>query len=609
VRHTTAPDIAPDGSALAFILRDDADPEGLPVAMQAPLVNGVLGDARRIRIPASGPAVAVRYSPHAHWLAVEIAPEGTERTEIWLVSTDPGDDSAVLLRDDTDAKTSLVEWDAGHLAVDAVREDGLAEGRLVSPVDGSVQVIDRRVDGKLVAAHAGHALMRVGPRANRELLLIGPDGSWRPLLPPQPGATTDAGCILPPREDGEPVMLVCSDHHSDRRRVLRIHAKHGVMRSRELIHYREADVDEFCISGSEEAGAVLWNLSGRSALEVLRLDLDQRVTTRREVTLPGMVAHGLRITDDGASLVCTVESPDAPPTVYLVDTRTSRMTPVTGVPVDGDVRLLGEPELLRYSAHDGVELSGWLYRAVGSDGAPVTGPAPMLLHFHGGPEGQSRPGHHDVLRAVIDAGVSVFTPNVRGSSGDGRAFQHADNRYGRFAGIRDLEDSVSFLVDAGLADRSRLAVSGRSYGGYLVNVAVTWFPDLFRAAVCACGMSDLETFYRDTEPWIASAAFPKYGYPIQDGELLKAVSPLVRLSGMPVSGAGAATTPVLFIHGLHDTNVPPSEYLQMSAALAQRGVPTAALELEDEGHVFVRPVNRQRIAAAMVDWLTAHGVC
>jgi dipeptidyl aminopeptidase/acylaminoacyl peptidase len=609
VRHTTAPDIAPDGSALAFILRDDADPEGLPVAMQAPLVNGVLGDARRIRIPASGPAVAVRYSPHAHWLAVEIAPEGTERTEIWLVSTDPGDDSAVLLRDDTDAKTSLVEWDAGNLAVDAVREDGLAEGRLVSPVDGSVQVIDRRVDGKLVAAHAGHALMRVGPRANRELLLIGPDGSWRPLLPPQPGATTDAGCILPPREDGEPVMLVCSDHHSDRRRVLRIHAKHGVMRSRELIHYREADVDEFCISGSEEAGAVLWNLSGRSALEVLRLDPDQRVTARREVTLPGMVAHGLRITDDGASLVCTVESPDAPPTVYLVDTRTSRMTPVTGVPVDGDVRLLGEPELLRYSAHDGVELSGWLYRAVGSDGAPVTGPAPMLLHFHGGPEGQSRPGHHDVLRAVIDAGVSVFTPNVRGSSGDGRAFQHADNRYGRFAGIRDLEDSASFLVDAGLADRSRLAVSGRSYGGYLVNVAVTWFPDLFRAAVCACGMSDLETFYRDTEPWIASAAFPKYGYPIQDGELLKAVSPLVRLSGMPVSGAGAATTPVLFIHGLHDTNVPPSEYLQMSAALAQRGVPTAALELEDEGHVFVRPVNRQRIAAAMVDWLTAHGVC
>ncbi len=614
MRHTTAPDIAPDGSALAFILRDDSDsasPDGLPVAMQAPLVGGELGAARRIRIPASGPAVAVRYSPHAHWLAVEIAPEGTERAEIWLVSTDPDDDSAVLLRDDTDVKTSLVEWDGGRLAVDAVREDGLAEGRLVTPEDGSVRVIDRRVDGKLVAASAGHALMRVGPRANRELLLIGPDGSWRPLLPPQPGATTDAGLILPPREDGEPVMLVCSDHHSDRRRVLRVHAKNGVMRSRDLITHREADVDEFRVSRSEEIAAVLWNLSGRSALEVLWLDADQRVSVRRSVELPGMVAHGLRVTDDGAMLACTVESPDAVPTVHLVDTRTGVVTPVTGpavVPGDGGHRL-GEPELLHYTAHDGVELSGWLYRAPGGDGSPVTGPAPVLLHFHGGPEGQSRPEHHDVLRAVIDAGVSVFTPNVRGSFGGGRSFQHADNRYGRFAGIRDLADSASFLVDAGLADPERLAVSGRSYGGYLVNVAVTWFPDLFAAAVCACGMSDLETFYRDTEPWIASAAYPKYGYPIQDGELLRSVSPLVRLSGMPESGEGAVLTPVLFVHGLHDTNVPPSEYRQMRDALNARGVPTAALELEDEGHVFVRAVNRRRIADAMVDWLRGHGIC
>lgn len=610
MRHTTAPDIAPDGSALAFILRDDSDgasPDGLPVAMQAPLVDGELGAARRIRVPASGPAVAVRYSPHAHWLAVEIAPSGTERTEIWLVSTDPDDDSAVLLRDDTDAKTSLVEWDGGCLAVDAVREDGMAEGRLVTPEDGSVRVIDRRVDGKLVAANAGHALMRVGPRANRELLLIDRDGSWRPLLPPQPGATTDAGLILPPREDGEPVMLVCTDHSAARRRVLRVHAKNGVMRGRDLITHREADVDEFCVSRSEEIAAVLWNLSGRSALEVLRLDDDQRVSVRRSVELPGMVAHGLRITDDGAVLACTVESPDAEPTVHLVDTRTGVVTPVGGAVSAGAP--LRAPELLHYTAGDGVELSGWLYRAVGPDGAPVPGPTPALVHFHGGPEGQSRPEHHDVLRAVIDAGVSVFTPNVRGSSGSGRSFQHADNRYGRFAGIRDLADSASFLVDAGLADPERLAVSGRSYGGYLVNVAVTWFPDLFRAAVCACGMSDLETFYRDTEPWIASAAYPKYGYPIQDGELLRSVSPLVRLSGMPESGEGAVRTPVLFVHGLHDTNVPPSEYRQMRDALAARGVPTAVLELEDEGHVFVRAANRRRIADAMVSWLREHGVC
>lgn len=618
MRLSTAPDIAPDGSALAFILRDLSVPGGLPRAMQAPLINGVLGEARPVSIPTVGPAVAVQYSPHAHWLAVEIAVGGTERTEIWVVSTDPSDSSAVLLRDDTDTKTALVEWDAGKLAVDAVRDDGVAEARLVSPEDGSVQVIDRRVDGKLVAVSAGYALMRVGPRANRELLLIAPDGSWRPLLPPQSGSTTDAGCILPPRDGREPILLVCSDHSSARRRVLRVHTKDGVMRSRDLIAHREADVDEFCVSRDEETAAVLWNRSGRSELELLRLDHSQRVVVRRSVTLPGMVAHGLTLTGDGSVLALTVESPDAAPTVHVVDTRTGAVTAVTGGTVDiyeahkadvadeahqiygalrtvQPVSTVNSPELVHYTASDGMELSGWLYRAPG-----VTEPAPMLLHFHGGPEGQSRPEYHDVLRAVLEAGVSVFTPNVRGSFGSGSEFLHADNRYGRFAGIRDLEDSALLLINAGVADPDRLAVSGRSYGGYLVNIAVTWFPTRFRAAICACGMSDLETFYRDTEPWIASAAYPKYGYPIQDEELLRAVSPLHRVD--------SAVTPVLFIHGLHDTNVPPSEYVQMKSALDARGVTTEALELADEGHEFVRPANRERIAEAMVTWLRRHGV-
>jgi dipeptidyl aminopeptidase/acylaminoacyl peptidase len=592
VRHTYAPSISPGGTAIAYILRDaGADGTSLPRAMQA-----TLGGAERpVQVPTEGPAVGVRYSPDGRWLAVEVSPGGTERNEIWLVSTDPDDPGATLLRDSGDAKTSLVEWDNTVLAIDAVRDDGIAEGRLLDPATQRTVVIDRRADGKLIAAESGYALMRVGPRANRELLLIRPDGSWRPVLSPQPGSTTDGGRILPPVGEEPPVLLVRSDHGTDRARVLRVRETDGVMRARDLIVHREADCDEFCISEDLSTAAVLWNLSGRSALEILRLNDEQRVISRRSVELPGMVAAGLTVTDDGATLALTVESPDAAPTVHLVAARTGTVTPLGGAPEPEhlDPAPLAAPELLHYTARDGLELSGWLYRA-------GDGPRPMLLHFHGGPEGQSRPEHHDVLRAVIDAGVSVFTPNVRGSAGSGRAFMHADNRYGRFAGINDLADSASFLVRAGLADPARLAVSGRSYGGYLVNIAVTWFPDLFAAAVCACGMSDLETFYRDTEPWIASAAYPKYGYPIQDGELLRAVSPLRR--------ADRVGTPVLFIHGLNDTNVPPSEYVQMKAALDARGVPTDALVLDDEGHEFVKAVNRRRIAAAMVAWLRRHGV-
>lgn len=604
MRHTYAPSLAPDGSAIAYVMHDGVSPR----AMQSRLTGG----ERPVVIPTEGPAVAVRYSPDGRWLAVEVSPQGTERNEIWLVSSDPDDPSAVLVRDSGDAKTSVVEWDNDLLAVDAVGSDGVAEGRRFDPETGRTEVVDRRADGQLVAAESGYALMRVGPRGNRELLLIRPDGSWRPVLPPQPGSTTDDGHILPPVGDEPPVLLVIGDHGADRRRVVRIRERDGVMSVRELIGHANADVDEFIVSGDRATAAVLWNQDGVSSLEVFLLDAHERVTVRRSVRLPGMVGRGLTLTGDGRLLALAVESPDVPRAVHLVDCRSGVVTPLnatpdssgsSGGPGSPDRPLLAEvqqPQLLHFTARDGVELSGWLYRGANPEFEPAGGRRPVLLHFHGGPEGQSRPEHHDVLREVIDAGITVFTPNVRGSFGGGRTFMHADNRYGRFAGIDDLEDCVRFLVSMGVADPDRMAISGRSYGGYLTNIGVTWFPSLFRAAVSACGMSDLQTFYRDTEPWIASAAYPKYGYPIQDGELLREVSPLHRVDRV--------RTPVLFIHGANDTNVPPSEYRQMKAAMDARGVPTSELVMEDEGHEFIKAVNRQRIAGRMVSFLREHGV-
>ena len=76
-------------------------------------------------------------------------------------------------------------------------------------------------------------------------------------------------------------------------------------------------------------------------------------------------------------------------------------------------------------------------------------------------------------------------------------------------------------------------------------------------------MSDLNTFYRNTEPWIAAAAHSKYGHPVSDRELLDRLSPLLRVD--------ALTAPLLLVHGGNDTNVPPSESEQMYDALRALG--------------------------------------
>src|SRR5207302_2748811 len=122
-------------------------------------------------------------------------------------------------------------------------------------------------------------------------------------------------------------------------------------------------------------------------------------------------------------------------------------------------------------AQDGLPLTGWLYRPSPdvrsldtADGG--SGALPAVLSLHGGPEAQERPVFSPLHQALVAAGMVVFAPNIRGSFGFGRAFVHADDRYGRLDAIADVVSSAGYLVGRGYADPQRLAVTGRSYGGY-----------------------------------------------------------------------------------------------------------------------------------------------
>ncbi len=148
---------------------------------------------------------------------------------------------------------------------------------------------------------------------------------------------------------------------------------------------------------------------------------------------------------------------------------------------------------------------------------------------------------------------------------------------------------------AGLADPTRLAVAGRSYGGYAALMAVALYPALFVAAVDVCGMSDLLTFYRDTEPWIAQAAVTKYGDPRRDAWLLARISPMRHVKRM--------RAPVLVVHGELDTNVPLGEGRQIVEALRARGRPVEYLELAGEGHEYRRRSSRLSLLRAELEFL------
>ncbi|MFD7629307.1 S9 family peptidase [Streptomyces sp. NPDC059851] len=343
-----------------------------------------------------------------------------------------------------------------------------------------------------------------------------------------------------------------------------------------------------------------WNVLGASELESVALPgtgRQDRLGPRHRSTLPHEVVTRMAPVARGGLFAALSGSRRRPGIWEVGGDSTPRRTGWTAS--DQDAAPPGRPPVrpvpLRCRARDGLMLGGWYYQAPERDPGR---PAPCVIHLHGGPEEQERPVFHPLYHEILGRGVDVFAPDVRGSSGWGRSFVDADLGIGRFAAIDDVADCAAHLMAGGYADPLRLAVMGRSYGGYLTMASLVWHPELFRTGIAICGMSDFATFFADTEPWIAQSAAAKYGHPERDRDLLRALSPMSRIDRL--------RAPVLAIHGEHDTNVPPAESEQFVRAARDHGVPAELLILRNEGHEFLRADNRRLYRRAAADWLQQH---
>jgi len=613
VRANYGASLSPDATVFAHIVDDG----GYPRAVQRFLRGWRASSSRDVVLPVDGPVTRVIHSPDDHWLACQVAPDGGNRTQIWVVTTDPDDPSAWRIDRQETGTAELVGWDGTRVAAILTEENGVGSSCLIDPSNGNCVVLDKRSGGRLVDAWAGASLVRVGPRGYRELILL--HGLVETaLLPSDPGSSTEVGIILDdhhPRRirhgpTGEQTKryyphkfydvnsphgyvraLIRSDNGCDHARLLEVTATEDGVVYQVVVERPDCDLDDFIVSDDLSTVALLWNLQGRSELQIMTF---ADWTLQEPIPLPAPVAGELSISASGSMVAMTVQGPSMPRTVELVDPRSREWVRIDREPSRGPVvaeRSTG-PTLEMVTARDGLTLTGWLHRPP-SD----TLHAGALVYLHGGPEGQARPGYDELFPDLLNAGVTVFTPNVRGSGGFGRSFMHADDKEKRFAAIDDVADCVRFLIDNGLADERRIACGGWSYGGFLTLAALTFHPELFAAGISICGMSDLSTFYRNTETWIAEAAYSEYGHPVYHRELFEQLSPLRRVD--------ALTAPLLVVHGATDSNVPPSESEQIVAALRERGRNVRYLLFEDDGHAIAKRENREALVAAIGEWLTA----
>ena len=302
----------------------------------------------------------------------------------------------------------------------------------------------------------------------------------------------------------------------------------------------------------------------------------KRYSKRSRTALVG----GLSSSADGNTLALVIDAPDMPGEVYVQRGAGWAPTRVTTTNSWLAERALGKHEVITWKSKDGREVEGVLLYPVGyQPGARV----PLLVSAHGGPtaahtngfKGGSSPGQTYAAR-----GWAVFYPNPRGSTGYGEWWMHANTGDWGGGDYRDIMTGVDALIARGVADSSRMAFEGWSYGGYMTSWVVSQ-TGRFKAAMMGAGLPSLLSMAGTTD--IPGYINTFFGQPQYDGSIVNAnIRKYLERSG--ISYSDKVTTPLLILHGGNDERVPIGQPMEFYRALKDRGKTTELVFYPREGH-------------------------
>ena len=259
-------------------------------------------------------------------------------------------------------------------------------------------------------------------------------------------------------------------------------------------------------------------------------------------------------------------------------------------PLTIDPGYLSVPQAIEFPTAKGLTAHGFFYAPRNRDFSGLPGERPPLLVMsHGGPTGATSTAFNCEVQFWTSRGVGVLDVNYGGSTGYGRAYrQRLDDQWG----IVDMEDCAKgarYLVEQGLADGSRLAITGGSAGGYTTLCALT-FLDVFQAGASYYGISDLEAMARDTHKFESRYLDRLIGPYPERLDLYRARS--------PIHFTDQLSCPLILFQGLEDKVVPPNQAEMMLEAMRAKGLPVAYLAFAGEQHGFRRAENITRALEA-----------
>jgi dipeptidyl aminopeptidase/acylaminoacyl peptidase len=298
---------------------------------------------------------------------------------------------------------------------------------------------------------------------------------------------------------------------------------------------------------------------------------------------------------DGSRFGLTISAPEGPPDVYSVNPTTGV---ITALRKDARSGLDGLPAITsaieNIKAHDGLTIPINTYLPKQLDGKK----RPVIVSFHGGPSWSYQVRWNATAKYLASLGYILIEPNVRGSTGFGRAYEMADDREKRADWLKDLETVNTWVKAQPWADASRVVVSGGSYGGYTVLMALTRQPKLWRAGINLFGVADLFTFLKSTDQAIRAAFVDEFGDLDKDKALLEKFSPMHQVDNI--------VAPLFVYAGANDPRVPRSESDLVVLGLRKRNIPVEYMVSNNEGHSLDRRENKVEFFTRMARFLEDH---
>ena len=340
------------------------------------------------------------------------------------------------------------------------------------------------------------------------------------------------------------------------------------------------DVEQFDLSRDGRTIAFLTNEAGASRLYLM----DAATRRARPVAgVPSGVAGGLQWRPDSRELALSVASARSPSDVYSVDRESGAVTRWTESELGGLVASeLVEPTLVKWPSFDRREITGFYYRPP----ARFAGKRPVVINIHGGPEGQSRPGFQGRTNYYLnELGVAVIYPNVRGSTGYGKTFVKLDNGTKREDSVKDIGALLDWVAKQPELDAGRVMVTGGSYGGYMTLAVATNYNDRICCALDVVGISNFNTFLKNTESYRRDLRRVEYGDE-RDPQMRAFFEKTA-----PLNNAQRISKPLFVVQGGNDPRVPRTEAEQMVARVKRNGSPVWYLMATDEGHGFRKKGN------------------